>query len=86
MKKRNNVYEDREERRKKDIERHSLACPHCGKQVLDHMTECPHCKGKLETKAYQPLTDAQIKKIRIITYSIGAVIAVGIIVYLIFFR
>ena len=84
--KKNTVYEDREEKRRKDIERHTLACPHCGKPVLDHMTECPHCKEKLKPTAYQPLSDEKIKKIRIITYSVGAVVAIALIVYLIFFR
>ena len=86
MKKKNTVYEDREERRQRDLARHTTICPHCSRPVLDHMTECPHCKGKLEPAGYQPLTDAKIKKIRIITYTIGAIVAIGVIVYLIFFR
>lgn len=86
MKKRNTVYEDREERRQKVLAQHTLACPHCGKPVLDHMKECPHCKGELEPVGYQPLSDEKIKKIRIVTYTIGAVVAVGVLIYLIFFR
>lgn len=84
--KKNTVYEDREIKRKKDLERHSLACPNCGQPVLDHMTECPHCKAKLSPAGYRPLSDEKLKKIRIVTYSIGALVAVGLIVFLIFFH
>lgn len=86
MKKGNTVYEDRELKRQRDIERHSLACPHCSKPVLDHMTECPHCKGKLTPVGYQPLSDEKIKKIRIVTYTIGAIVAIAVIVLVIFLR
>ena len=86
MKKRNTVYEDRELKKAKDLERHTLACPNCGKPVLDHMTECPHCKGELTPAGYQPLSDQKIKKIRIITYTVGALVSIAIIVFLIFFR
>ena len=82
MKKGNTVYEDREEKKRRELEKHTRTCPHCGGSVLDHMTECPHCKGKLSFSRYQPLSDEKIKKIRIITYSIGAIVAVGIILYL----
>ena len=82
MKKRTTVYEDREERIRKDLERHTVSCPHCGEPVLDHLKECPRCKGKLTPKAYEPLSDEKIKKIRTITYSIGAVVAIAIILYL----
>lgn len=86
MKKRTTVYEDQELKRQKTLEKHTVLCPHCNKPVLDHMTECPHCKGKLTPRGYQPLSDEKIKKIRIVTYSIGAVVAIGIILMLIFLR
>ena len=86
MKNRNTVYEDRERKRQRELEKHTVICPHCKKPVLDHYTECPHCKGKLEPRGYQPLSDEKIKKIRIVTYTVGGIIAVGIIVYLMFFR
>ena len=86
MKKGNTVYEDRELKKAKDLERHTLACPKCGKPVLDHMTECPHCKEKIKSGGYTPLSDEKIRKIRYITYTIGAIVAIGIIVWLIFFR
>lgn len=82
MSKRTTVYEDR----RSNIEKHTLACPHCGGRVLDHMTECPHCKGALEPVGYQPMSDKKIKKIRLITYSIGAVLSVVIIVLILVFK
>ncbi len=84
--KKTTVYEDRAEKRERDRKRHTVACPHCGKPVLDHMEECPYCKGKLEPTVYTPLSDARIRKIRIVTYTVGGLIAAGIIVYLLFFR
>ena len=84
--KKNNVYEDKEAKRRADIERHTLPCPHCGTPVLDHLTKCPHCGGTLEPKGYRPLSDEKIKKIRWITYSIGAVLTVVIVVLIILYK
>ena len=86
MKRGNTVYEDQELKRQREIEKHTVLCPHCQKPVLDHMTQCPHCKQKLEPRGYQPLSDEKIEKIRIITYSVGAVVAIAIIVCIILFR
>ncbi len=30
-----------------NYKKHVLPCPHCGKDVLDHMDNCPHCGGQL---------------------------------------
>lgn len=79
MKKNSNIYEDREERQRKYAEEHFVECPHCGEGVLDHMTKCPHCGGELKPKGYQPLTDQQLKKIKRITFAIGMVIAVAVL-------
>lgn len=91
MKKGNTVYEDNaskeEARRKKRQERlkkHTVSCPHCGKDVLDHMTKCPHCGGELTPAGYKPLSEATQKKIKIVSYSIGALIVVGVVLMLIF--
>ena len=78
-KKQTTVYEDREEKRRKYAEEHFVECPHCGDQVLDRMTKCPHCGGELKPKGYQPLTDKQIKKIKIISYLIGFPIAIAVL-------
>ena len=92
-KKGNTVYEDRaikeEQRRMKrqaNLEKHTLPCPHCYKPVLDHMTKCPHCGGELEPDGYKPPDEKKMKRIRIVTYTIGAVIAVAIAVMILFFR
>ena len=79
MKNRNTVYEDREEKQRKYAEEHFTQCPHCGEGVMDHMTKCPHCGGALEPKGYKPLTDKQIKKIKIVTYIVGMAIAVAVL-------
>lgn len=79
-KKHTTVYEDREEKRRKYYEEHVTLCPHCGAEVLDHMTQCPHCKKELTPKGYRPLSDKQIKKIKLITFSVGMVIAIAVLV------
>ncbi len=86
MKKGNTVYEDREEKRQAQREKHTLACPHCGKPVLDHMTQCPHCKGELKPAGYQPLSDKKLRKIRIVTYTIGAIVSVVIIALILIYK
>ncbi len=80
--KKTTIYEDK----KAKIEQRTHACPHCGYPVLDHMTECPRCKKKITPTGYVPMSDEKIKKIRWITYSIGAVISIVIIVLIIVFR
>lgn len=81
------VFEDEEERRKKYSEEHFTECPHCGEPVLDTMKKCPHCGGELKPKGYQPLTDKQIFKIKLVTFSVGMVIAVVILVlYFMFWK
>lgn len=81
MKKKNTtVYEDQEAKRQKYADEHFIECPHCGQDVLDHMRQCPHCGGKLTPKGYQPLTDKQIKKIKIIGYAIGLPLAIGLVI------
>jgi len=37
-----------------NTEKHIVSCPHCGKDVLDHMKECPFCKGELKPTCYDP--------------------------------
>lgn len=79
MGKKTTVYEDKEEKRRKYAEAHTVQCPHCGEGVLDHMRKCPHCGGELKPVGYQPLTDKQIKKRKIIAYAIGIPIAVAVL-------
>lgn len=93
MKKGNTVYEDKaikeEERRRKrqeQLKKHTVTCPHCGKDVLDHMTKCPHCEGELTPAGYKPMDEGRLKKIRAITYSIGIVVAVAIFVFILLYK
>ena len=85
MKKNTTIYEDREEKRRKYAEKHFVKCPHCGEGVLDHMTKCPHCGGELTPRGYKPLTDKQIKKIKIVTFIVGMVIAAVVIYFVSFY-
>lgn len=80
--KKTTIYEDKKEK----LEQRTRACPNCGYPVLDHMTQCPRCKAELTPSGYQPMSDEKIKKIRRITYSIGAVISVIIIILIIVFK
>lgn len=79
MKKNTTVYEDQEEKKRQYAEKHIVQCPHCGEGVLDRVTTCPHCGGELKPVGYQPLTDKQMKKIKTITYIVGSVIAVAVL-------
>lgn len=68
-----------ENTRKKSLQRHIVECPHCGKEVLDHMTVCVHCNGKLVPKGYSPMMDDETKKkVRFIVGAVLAVLAVVI--------
>ena len=81
------VYEDRAEKeearkrkRQENMQKHIVKCPHCGRDVLDHMTECPDCHGKLTPQGYAPMSDEKRKKIRYVTYGIGFAVAIVIAV------
>lgn len=63
------------------MRRHVVPCPHCGKEVLDHMTECPFCKGVLVPAGYQPVDEKKLKKIRLICFLVGVVVFIGVVVY-----
>ena len=89
----NTVYEDkaikeekRRQKRQANIEKHTYACPHCFKPVLDHMTKCPHCGGELEPDGYKPMDPKKEKRIKIITYTIGFAVAIAIAVMIIVFK
>lgn len=87
------VYEDRAEKeekrrqkRQEQLKKHIVKCPHCGEDALDHMTKCPKCGGALTPRGYAPMSDEKRKKIRMITYPIGILIAVAVIVIVILFK
>lgn len=65
----------------KRFEKHLVKCPHCGKDVLDHMKECPFCKGELKGSSYGGIDPASKKWIR--TVLTVVFIAAAILIYLI---
>ena len=77
--------EARRARERERLQKHIVVCPHCGGDALDHMTQCPQCGGELQPAGYKPMKDGTRKKIRIITYSIGAAVAAAIVIAWLFF-
>ncbi|MGI6150424.1 MAG: hypothetical protein ACOYIR_00490 [Christensenellales bacterium] len=68
-----------------NLRRHVVSCPHCGKDVLDHMTQCPFCKGKLKSRYYTSFRDPDQAKalkrtMRIVGFAIAAVIFILLMV------
>lgn len=78
--------EKRRQKREARLKSHIVVCPHCGKDVLDHMTQCPHCKGPLSPTNYRSMSAEKRAAIQKITYAVGAIVAVVIIVLLIVFK
>lgn len=68
-----------EEKRQRRIQRHIRNCPNCGQEVLDHMTKCPACGAELRF-SYRPMDEKKLKKIHTITFIVGMVVAIGVIV------
>lgn len=78
---------DNKSKYKKSIQRHVVTCPHCGRDVLDHMTQCPFCKGELTPKYYTPTRSADETKALKRTLSIvGFVIAAAIVIAILIIR
>ena len=78
--------EKRAERRHRNMMRHITNCPHCGQEVLDHMEKCPHCGGELIPRGYRPLDQKKMKIVKIVCYPLAIAIAVGLAVWLMFFK
>jgi uncharacterized membrane protein YvbJ len=68
-----------------NTEKHIVKCPHCGKDMLDHMSECPSCHEKIEHK-YSPMDEVRLKRVKMITNVVGAIIAIGLIVWILIGR
>lgn len=49
-----------------------IRCPRCGKQRTSRKGACPHCGYD----GYIPMSDAEIKKIKLILYPIAIVLAI----------
>ena len=52
-----------------------INCPRCGKPMDDRKSPCPHCGYH----GYVPMTEAQIKRIKLILYPVFAVAAALVI-------
>lgn len=66
--------------KKSNLEKHLIACPHCGKQVLDHFTQCPHCKGELTPSGYTGKHDIKAQeKIRTVLFVILLAVALFVL-------
>ncbi len=88
MKKKTTVYEDkleREEKRRRRAEeyarKHTVACPQCGRGVLDHMEKCPYCGGKLTPAGYTPMSKKKLLLIRGILFVVLMAVAIVILVF-----
>ena len=60
---------------------HLAACPHCGRDVLDHMTTCPFCKGELTPRSGKPMVPEQLKLLKLILNIIGFILAAFFIIW-----
>lgn len=67
-----------------DYKKHLVKCPHCGKDVLDHMTECPFCHGELTPGGIKPLDREKLERtkriINLVFFIIAGVIIIAIVV------
>ena len=70
----------RAQRHYERLRSHVVTCPACGAEALDHMTKCPKCGAELTPTGYKPMDEQTRKRIRTITYTIGAVIVIAVIV------
>jgi len=64
--------------RQKSLKRHLVRCPHCGRDVLDHMAACPFCDGALQPLMRQDGSDEQLKRLkntlRIVGFAVAALL------------
>lgn len=93
MKKKDITPEERAQKEKEQrakqrarLQKHIVLCPHCGGEALDHMTKCPCCGGELQPAGYKPMNENTRKKIRIVTYTVGAAVAVAIVIVLLILK
>ena len=61
--------------------KHLVACPNCGKEVLDHMLECPFCHAKLVPLTKGAWPEDKIKKTRKILNIVGFIIAAVLLLW-----
>lgn len=61
--------------RKKGFEKHLVPCPNCKKDILDHMTQCPFCRATISPAAYQPMSQDQQRKIKLVLAVVLCILA-----------
>ncbi|NMA59849.1 MAG: hypothetical protein GX959_04580 [Clostridiales bacterium] len=59
--------------------KHLVNCPHCGKEILDHMDKCPFCEGEIKG-TYREINPKTLKKIKIVLWAVLGAVAVTLIV------
>lgn len=62
-------------------QRHVTSCPHCGRDVLDHMEQCPFCKGELTPLSGQGIPKETQKRIKKWLSIIGYALAAGVLLW-----
>ena len=61
-------------------ERHIVQCPACGRDILDHMTRCPFCDAEVEVGGPKPMSEATLRRVKLIALIVGAAIALAIVI------
>ncbi len=70
----------RAEKRERARKKHIVLCPHCQREVLDHMTECPFCHGELTPLGYRGRNEKTFKIVRAVSYAVLFAIAAAVFV------
>ena len=69
-----------------NLEKHKVPCPHCGRDVLDHMTECPFCHGALTPGGRAPLDPARLKRLKRVLNIVGFALAIAVVAWVLLTR
>ena len=56
------------------------------RNITRHLTKCPHCGGELVPKGYRAPDPKKMKIAKIVCYTVFIAAAIGLAVWLIFFR
>jgi hypothetical protein len=67
--------------RQQSVQRHLVKCPHCGRDVLDHMSVCPVCEGALKPLMREARSDEQLRKTKNTLRAIGFTIAAFLVLW-----
>ena len=62
-------------------EKHTLPCPHCGRDVLDHMKVCPFCKKEITWPwSKKSIPENVVKTSRRLLYFIGFLVLIVLLI------